>query len=35
MREQPDQRRSLLYYTGIALIVILLLNIFVFPSMLQ
>ncbi len=35
MREQPDKRRSLLYYTGIALIVILLLNIFVFPSMLQ
>ncbi len=35
MKEQPNQRKPLLYYYGIALIVILLLNIFVFPALLQ
>ncbi len=35
MREQPNQRKTLLYYVGIAALIMLLLNIFVFPSMLQ
>ena len=35
MKEQPNQRKSMLYYYGIALIIILLLNIFVFPALLQ
>ncbi len=35
MKEQPNQKKSMLYYYGIALIIILLLNIFVFPALLQ
>ena len=35
MKEQPNQRRPLLYYCGIVVIVMLLLNIFVFPALLQ
>ncbi|MBQ9264522.1 MAG: ATP-dependent zinc metalloprotease FtsH [Clostridia bacterium] len=35
MREQPDQRKPILYYCGIVIILMLLLNIFVFPSLLQ
>ena len=35
MKEQPNQRKPMLYYYGIALMIILLLNIFVFPSLLQ
>ena len=35
MKEQPNQKKSMLYYYGIALIIILLLNIFVFPVLLQ
>ena len=35
MKEQPNQKKSMLYYYGVALIIILLLNIFVFPALLQ
>ena len=35
MKEQPDQRKQILYYCGIVIILTLLLNIFVFPSLLQ
>ena len=35
MKEQPNQKKSLLYFYGIALVIILLLNIFVFPALLQ
>ncbi len=35
MKEQPDQRKQILYYCGIVLIITLLLNIFVFPLLLQ
>ncbi len=35
MKEQPDQRKPILYYCGIVVILMLLLNIFVFPSLLQ
>ena len=35
MKEQPDQRKPLLYYSGIVLVLMLLLNIFVFPALLQ
>ncbi len=35
MKEQPNQRKSLMYYCGIVLLVMLLLNIFVFPALLQ
>ena len=35
MKEQPNQRKQLMYYCGLVLIVMLLLNIFVFPALLQ
>ena len=35
MKEQPDQRKQILYYCGIVLLITLLLNIFVFPLLLQ
>ncbi|MBE5786670.1 MAG: ATP-dependent zinc metalloprotease FtsH [Clostridiales bacterium] len=35
MKEQPSQRKPLIYYCGIVSIVMLLLNIFVFPALLQ
>ena len=35
MKEQPNQRKPMLYYCGLVLIVMLLLNIFVFPALLQ
>ena len=35
MKEQPDRKKPLLYYCGIVTILMLLLNIFVFPSLLQ
>ena len=35
MKEQPTPKKPLLYYSGIALIIIILLNIFVFPALLQ
>ena len=35
MKEQPDQKKTLLYYCGIVIIIMLLLNIFVFPALLQ
>ncbi|NLD82550.1 MAG: ATP-dependent zinc metalloprotease FtsH [Clostridiales bacterium] len=35
MKEQPDQRKPILYYSGIVIILMLLLNIFVFPALLQ
>ena len=35
MKEQPDQRKQLLYYCVLVVIVMLLLNIFVFPALLQ
>ena len=35
MKEQPNQRKQMLYYCGLVMIVMLLLNIFVFPALLQ
>ena len=35
MKEQPNPRKQLLYYCGLVIIVMLLLNIFVFPALLQ
>ncbi|MBQ4075821.1 MAG: ATP-dependent zinc metalloprotease FtsH [Clostridia bacterium] len=35
MKEQPSQKRPLIYYGGIVVIAMLLLNIFVFPAILQ
>ena len=35
MKEQPNQRKQMLYYCGLVIIVMLLLNIFVFPALLQ
>ena len=35
MKEQPNQRKQILYYCGLVMIVMLLLNIFVFPALLQ
>ena len=35
MKEQPNQRKQMLYYSGLVIIVMLLLNIFVFPALLQ
>ena len=35
MKEQPNPRKQLLYYCGLVAIVMLLLNIFVFPALLQ
>ena len=35
MKEQPNQRKQMLYYSGLVIIIMLLLNIFVFPALLQ
>ena len=35
MKEQPNQRKQMLYYCGLVMIVMLLLNIFVFPALLS
>ncbi len=35
MKEQPNQKKPMLYYCGIVFLLMLLLNIFVFPALLQ